>query len=46
MINNFERLGLPGNELNKIIQKLRAISESEVGVIKLDSKFRYTKIKL
>lgn len=38
VINNSERLGLPGNELNQIIQKLKAISESEIGVIKLDSK--------
>lgn len=37
VVNNSERLGLSGNELNKIIQKLKSISESEIGVIKLDS---------
>ncbi|QQP29574.1 GmrSD restriction endonuclease domain-containing protein [Lactobacillus ultunensis] len=38
VINNAERLGLPQNKLSKKIQKLKAISESEIGVIKLDSK--------
>lgn len=37
VVNNSERLGLPGNELNKIIQKVKSISEAEIGVIKLDS---------
>ncbi|MBW7986384.1 DUF262 domain-containing protein [Lactobacillus helveticus] len=38
VINNSQSLGLPGNKLNAIIQKLKAISESEIGVINLDSK--------
>lgn len=38
VINNSQSLGLPGNKLNTIIQKLKAISESEIGVINLDSK--------
>lgn len=38
VINNSKSLGLPGNKLNAIIQKLKAISESEIGVINLDSK--------
>ena len=38
VINNSQGLGLPGNKLNTIIQKLKAISESEIGVINLDSK--------
>ena len=38
VINNSQNLKLPGNKLNAIIQKLKAISESEIGVINLDSK--------
>lgn len=38
VINNSQSLGLPGNKLNAIIQKLKTISESEIGVINLDSK--------
>lgn len=38
VINNSQSLGLPGNKLNAIIQKLKAIFESEIGVINLDSK--------
>lgn len=38
VINNSQSLGSPGNKLNAIIQKLKAISESEIGVINLDSK--------
>lgn len=38
VINSSQSLGLPGNKLNAIIQKLKAISESEIGVINLDSK--------
>ena len=38
VINNSQSLVLPGNKLNAIIQKLKAISESEIGVINLDSK--------
>lgn len=38
VINNSQSLGLPGNKLNAIIQKLKAICESEIGVINLDSK--------
>lgn len=38
VINDSQSLGLPGNKLNAIIQKLKAISESEIGVINLDSK--------
>ena len=38
VINNSKSLGLPDNKLNAIIQKLKAISESEIGVINLDSK--------
>ncbi|MFJ6919537.1 MAG: DUF262 domain-containing protein [Lactobacillus crispatus] len=37
VVKNHDRLGLSEDELNKIIQKLKAISTSEIGVIKLDS---------
>ena len=37
VVKNYKRLELSEDELNAIIQKLKAISISEIGVIKLDS---------
>ncbi len=44
VISNSERLGLSNNDLNKVIQKLKAISDCELGVIKLDSTLPIEKV--